>query len=239
MQTQQNCRRSADRRGTIVSSLISGRKDKYNQHRVAETKCLLVAWRSPVPALVAQPHVDRCNAQRPLAPWCPCHRAPTFRSPGIKFLIDLRDEARGERFAICYRPHHGNREGLAFLSVSMRRTQTRPSSWRRLMIFRPSVVFAKDRQPCIIFLQFGPSLNSSAVYFPSAIWRRYGSRNFPKFAKRITRRWIAPDDLHSSEMVTCPMLSRPIAWAAAGDRSISLPRTHGPRSLMRTVTHPL
>jgi hypothetical protein len=26
MQTQQNCRRSADRRGTIVSSLISGRK---------------------------------------------------------------------------------------------------------------------------------------------------------------------------------------------------------------------
>jgi hypothetical protein len=45
--------------------------------------------------------------------------------------IDLRDEARGERFAICCR-WHGNREGPAFLSLSIRRTRTRPSSWRRL-----------------------------------------------------------------------------------------------------------
>ena len=64
--TQQNCHRSADRRGTIVSSLISRAKDKHNQHRVAESRGQSVSWRSPVPALVAQPHVDRCNAQRPL-----------------------------------------------------------------------------------------------------------------------------------------------------------------------------
>ena len=30
-----------------------------------------------------------------------------------------------------------------------------------------------------------------------------------------------------------------MARAAAGDRSMSLPRTQGPRSLIRTVTHPL
>src|SRR5215469_1441208 len=42
-----------------------------------------------------------------------------------------------------------------------------------------------------------------------------------------------------ADIVTCPVLYNPIARAAAGDRSISLPRTHGPRSLMRTVTHPL
>src|SRR5262249_61192796 len=48
---------------------------------------------------------------------------------------------------------------------------------------------------------------------------------------------LAFDGLHSRETVTCPVPSRPIARAAAGDRSISLPRTQGPRSLMRTVTH--
>jgi hypothetical protein len=42
-----------------------------------------------------------------------------------------------------------------------------------------------------------------------------------------------------AEIVTCPVLYNPMARAAAGDRSMSLPRTHGPRSLMRTVTHPL
>ncbi len=40
-------------------------------------------------------------------------------------------------------------------------------------------------------------------------------------------------------MVTCPILYKPMARAAAGDRSMSLPRTQGPRSLMRTVTQPL
>ena len=49
--------------------------------------------------------------------------------------------------------------------------------------------------------------------------------------------WIASDGLHSCERVTCPVPSKPIARAAAGDRSISLPLTQGPRSLMRTVTH--
>jgi len=42
-----------------------------------------------------------------------------------------------------------------------------------------------------------------------------------------------------ADIVTCPVLYNPMARAAAGDRSMSLPRTHGPRSLMRTVTHPL
>jgi hypothetical protein len=42
-----------------------------------------------------------------------------------------------------------------------------------------------------------------------------------------------------ADIVTCPVLYKPMARAAAGDRSMSLPRTHGPRSLMRTVTHPL
>src|SRR5690349_4130085 len=40
-----------------------------------------------------------------------------------------------------------------------------------------------------------------------------------------------------ADIVTCPVLYNPMARAAAGDRSMSLPRTHGPRSLMRTVTH--
>ena len=40
------------------------KKTKHKQHRVAESKCLSVVRRSPGP--VAQPHVDRCDAQRPL-----------------------------------------------------------------------------------------------------------------------------------------------------------------------------
>ena len=40
-------------------------------------------------------------------------------------------------------------------------------------------------------------------------------------------------------MVTRPVWDSPIARAAAGDRSRCLPRTHGPRSFIRTVTHPL
>ena len=46
----------------------------------------------------------------------------------------------------------------------------------------------------------------------------------------MTRRfaWIASDGRHSRETVTCPVPFRPIARAAAGDRSISLPRTQGP-----------
>ena len=50
---------------------------------------------------------------------------------GFNLLIDLRDEASRERFAICCR-RRGIREGPAFLSLSIRRTRTRPSSWRRL-----------------------------------------------------------------------------------------------------------
>jgi hypothetical protein len=42
-----------------------------------------------------------------------------------------------------------------------------------------------------------------------------------------------------ADIETRPVLYKPMAWAAAGERSISRPRTQGPRSLMRTVTHPL
>jgi len=49
--------------------------------------------------------------------------------------------------------------------------------------------------------------------------------------------YLAKSPVHSCEIVTCPVPSKPIARAAAGGRSISLPRTQGPRSLMRTVTH--
>jgi hypothetical protein len=38
---------------------------------------------------------------------------------------------------------------------------------------------------------------------------------------------------------TWPVERMPIAWAAAGVRSMCLPATNGPRSLMRTTTHPL
>jgi hypothetical protein len=37
-------------------------------------------------------------------------------------------EASRERFATC---RHGNREGPIFLSVSIGRRESRPSSWRR------------------------------------------------------------------------------------------------------------
>ena len=66
------------------------------------------------------------------------------------------------------------------------------------------------------------------------------SREFQnKFAKRYGAH-VCLDrvpSLYSCERVTCPVSSKPIARAAAGVRSISLPRTQGPRSLMRTVTH--
>ena len=65
--------------------------------------------------------VPPCSAMLTLAGW---------RSSGVNLSIDLRDEATGERLAICCRRE--NREGLAFLSLSIRRTRTRPSSWRRL-----------------------------------------------------------------------------------------------------------
>jgi hypothetical protein len=61
-----------------------------------------------------------------------------------------------ERFA-TYRQPHGNREGPTFLSVSIERRESRPSSWRRWGAFSPSVVFAKDRS------SRGVNILSSAV----------------------------------------------------------------------------
>jgi hypothetical protein len=76
----------------------------------------------------------------------------------------------------------------------------------------------------------------------------FGSRDWNVILKTrrkvvtIVLAWsVRPDaSFHRpADIVTCPVLYRPMARAAAGDRSMSLPRTHGPRSLMRTVTHPL
>jgi len=67
---------------------------------------------------------------------------------------------------------------------------------------------------------------------------------FAKFLNRLRERaseahvpYVIFHQLHSRDTVTCPVPPKPIARAAAGVRSISLPRTQGPRSLIRTVTH--
>jgi hypothetical protein len=65
------------------------------------------------------------------------------------------------------------------------------------------------------------------------------STNFtPQTHSRARSRWD-PALYKPADIVTCPVLYKPMARAAAGDRSMSRPRTQGPRSLMRTVTHPL
>jgi len=56
--------------------------------------------------------------------------------------------ASRERFATSRRQPHGNREDPTFLSVSIGRRESRPSSLRRWGAFRPSVVFAKDGLSC-------------------------------------------------------------------------------------------
>jgi hypothetical protein len=45
----------------------------------------------------------------------------------------------------------------------------------------------------------------------------------PSLARRSRISVRRPDGLQSSDTVTRPIPSKPIAWAAAGDRSISLP----------------
>src|SRR6516164_1864944 len=67
---------------------------------------------------------------------------------------------------------------------------------------------------------------------------------FAKFLNRLREcaseahvPYVIFHQLHSRDTVTCPVPPKPIARAAAGVRSISLPRTQGPRSLIRTVTH--
>ena len=63
--TQQNGRRSLIV-GNISAFLNFRLKDKHLINWAAENRCQSVAWRSPVLVLVVQPHVDRCDAQRPL-----------------------------------------------------------------------------------------------------------------------------------------------------------------------------
>jgi len=78
---------------------------------------------------------------------------------GVNLSIDLHDEATGERLAICCQLH-GNSEGLAFLSLSIRRTRTRPSSWRRLGDLSP-ICRIREGPPALHLLvssSFGPLL---------------------------------------------------------------------------------
>jgi hypothetical protein len=63
--TQQNGRRSLIV-GNISAFLNFRLKDKHLINWASENRCQSVAWRSPVLVLVVQPHVDRCDAQRPL-----------------------------------------------------------------------------------------------------------------------------------------------------------------------------
>ena len=60
-------------------------------------------------------------------------------------------EASRERFATCHQPD-GNREGSTFLSVSTGRRETPHHPGVVGMLFRPSVVFAKDRSSRLFFL---------------------------------------------------------------------------------------
>jgi hypothetical protein len=55
----------------------------------------------------------------------------------LKFSRPTDPEASRERFAICCRQSHGNREGPTFLPVSIGRRESRPSSWRRWDVFLP------------------------------------------------------------------------------------------------------
>src|SRR5260370_34339905 len=84
--------------------------------------------RGALPGLNGSQSIRDCVGPASLSPWV---RRSYEWARGLNLSIDLRDEASHERFAICCR-RHGNREGLVFLSLSIRRRHTRPSSWRPL-----------------------------------------------------------------------------------------------------------
>jgi hypothetical protein len=82
----------------------------------------------------------------------------------------------------------------------------------------------------------------------SRFYRRGTSSSIVYYGSRRMKRKVVVGNLDQAlgrvfyrraKTVTCPVLYRPMARAAAGDRSICRPRTHGPRSLIRTVSHPL
>jgi hypothetical protein len=56
-------------------------------------------------------------------------------SVGVNLSPNL--EASRERFATCRCRSHGNREGLSFHFVTIGRTESRPSWWRRWGVFSP------------------------------------------------------------------------------------------------------
>jgi hypothetical protein len=60
-------------------------------------------------------------------------------------------EASRERFATSRRQPHENREGPTFHPVSIGRTESRPSCGFVGVLFRPSVVFAKDGSSRLFF----------------------------------------------------------------------------------------
>ena len=122
-----------------------------------------------------------CVGPASLSPWV---RRSYEWARGLNLSIDLRDAASHERFAICCR-RHGNREGLVFLSLVSEEDIPAHLLGVVWVIFRPSVVFAKDRQPCIFFLLHDWPLQrcNGAILLGCGWWRKAwgrGSRNiFP------------------------------------------------------------
>src|SRR5215469_5769737 len=96
----------------------------------------------------------------------------------VNLSIDLRDEARGERFAICCR-RHGNREGPVFLSLSIRRKRTRPSSWRRRGDVSP-ICHIREGSPALrLLVSSWPSPNTSGGNTPRLrLGARLGASEF-------------------------------------------------------------
>src|SRR5262249_41869314 len=70
----------------------------------------------------------------------------------LRISLPTDPVASRERFATSRRQPHENREGRTFHPVNIGRRESRPSSSRRWVLFRPSVVFAKNRSSRLFFL---------------------------------------------------------------------------------------
>ena len=112
-----------------------------------------------------------------------------------------------------------------------------PASGLRSWNKAEPIILSRCAAPCLELclvrdVRFGPKADISLSVVMSALPPKVDIQSCVPI--RIGAGCHKPADI-----VTCPVLYNPMARAAAGDRSMSLPRTHGPRSLMRTVTHPL
>jgi hypothetical protein len=101
---------------------------------------------------------------------------------GVNHSIDLRHEASHERFAICCR-RDGNREGLAFLSLSIRRRHTRPSWWRPLGDLSP-ICRIREGLPALHLLS--SSCCSPTPQRRNTVAQGLGARNFPRAIYSLT-----------------------------------------------------